>query len=191
MVPTVTPLSRTSLTSGPTRVGRAVVVAVLTVLVATGCHVLGGGSVPSAPLLAVMLGGAVPICWTLSAHRWSVLELAGVFLLAQSAVHLLSMTSLAGGHAMGAMGISPLMVGSHLVGGLALVVSVRWGEHVLWAMVDALALRPLALVLRVVGAPRSSRSVVGALLAGPATSVWPHVASGRAPPLLAAPTATS
>ncbi|AXT84408.1 hypothetical protein C6I20_03825 [Aeromicrobium sp. A1-2] len=136
-------------------------------------------------MAGLMLAAGTPLSWKISAHRWSVRELFAMFLLAQAAVHLLSMSSLNGEHGMGGMGVSTAMVSAHLLGGAGLVVSIRWGERVLWSLVDVLALRPMALLLA--GAPvLQARAVVAVSVASPRHMTSWHVAPSRAPPGVAA-----
>ncbi|MDN5894165.1 MAG: hypothetical protein L0H93_09075 [Nocardioides sp.] len=178
-----------SLTSGPARAWRAGVVALLTVTIGLGCHLAGGGAAPALPVIALVLLPSAVLSWTLSRRRWSVRELLAIFLLAQAAVHLLSMSPLNGAPHMEAMGTGHQMVMSHVGGAVLLVGLVRWGEATLWALVDVLALRPAALIL-ICAAPVIVASVVVATVKRLLPSTWPHTAPGRAPPTTAAyPTA--
>ena len=176
----------TSLTSGTARSARSLAVAVLTVVTALGCHTVAGGAMPPAWAVVAMLAAAAPLCWALSAHRWSVSELIGVFLLAQVAVHLLSMATSAPGamHMGGPLGMSTAMIASHVVGGTLLVLLVRRGEHLLWTVVEALALRVAPLLRAVHSTGAAPRPVACTPVTRPVTRPWRGVAVDRGPPVL-------
>ncbi len=175
----------TSLTSGAVRSVRAALVAFAAVAIAVASHGAAGGTIPPAVVIAAMLAAAAPLCWALSAHRWSARELLGVFLLAQSAVHLLSMATTHHGDAMdmsGPLGLSAPMVISHVAGAALLIVMVRSGETVLWNLVEVLALRPLhRLLVIALPAPRS-RLVEARRLDGLIVRPWRALSVDRGPP---------
>lgn len=175
-----------TLTSGLPRAVRAVLVALLTLLIAGVCHAAAGGIVPGVGPWIGMFAIAVPACWLLSSHRWSIRELVAMFLLAQSATHVLGMALTDPGTSMGGTGTAALMLFSHVAGCALLVGIVRWGEGALWALVSALTLRPLQLVLQTILRPIIElRSWPSGELLRLQSTIWPHVSAGRAPPALA------
>jgi len=176
-----------TLTSGLPRSGRAVLVALLTLLIAGGCHASAGGTMPGVGPWIGMFAIAVPVCWLLSAHRWSIRELVALFLLAQSATHLLGMALTDHSTSMDGLGSMAPMLLSHVAGCALLVGIVRWGEGALWALVSALTLRPLRMVLQPALRPMIElRSWPSVEFVRPQGTTWPHVSAGRAPPALAA-----
>lgn len=160
-------------------------VAFAAVVIAIGSHGAAGGAIPPAAVTVAMFAAAAPLCWALSAHRWSVRELFAVFLLAQSAVHLLSMATAHHGSTMdmsGPLGLSAPMVISHVVGAALLIVMVRSGEKVLWDLVEVLALRPLHRP-RVVALPALRHRLLELHeLDGPITRPWRARSVDRGPP---------
>lgn len=176
-----------TLTSGLPRAVRAVLVALLALLIAGGCHAAAGGMVPGIAPWVGMFAIAVPACWLLSAHRWSARELVALFLLAQSATHVLGMAVTDPGTSMGGTGATAPMLLSHVAGCALLVGIVRWGEGALWALVSALTLRPLRMVLQPILRPMVElRSWPSDEFVRLQSTIWPHVSAGRAPPALAA-----
>lgn len=176
-----------TLTSGLPRAVRAALVAFLTLLIAGVCHAAAGGTVLGVGPWIGMFAIAVPACWLLSSHRWSVRELVAVFLLAQSAMHVLGMALTDPGASIGGTGATALMLLSHVAGCALLVGIVRWGEGALWALVSALTLRPLRMVLRPILRPMIElRSWPSGEFMQLQSTIWPHVSAGRAPPALAA-----
>lgn len=179
------PYPQTLLTSGVVRAVRASTVTVMVVAIAVGCHAAAGGAIPPVWVIGTMILVAAPLCWSLSARRWSVRDLLAIFLLAQSAVHLLSMISAPASMTMdmsGPLGVSGSMLTSHVIGAVLLIVLVRRGEHSLWSVVNVLALRVVVLQGRQVAPAVAARLPVAAELGHAVSEPWLEIAADRGPP---------
>ncbi len=166
---------RWHLTSGVARWVRGGAVAVLTVGLGTGAHVAAGGHAPPADLMAGVTILLMALAVALAGRRFDASTLLGLFLLAQTGIHLTAMA--AGPH--GSMA-DTVMVTTHVLAAAALVAVVLRGEHALLAALDHLLPR-VAPVLSILRATRttavacSPRPLVG--------SAVPADLLGRAPPV--------
>lgn len=121
---------------------RALAASLACVASAFGAHVLAGGqSSPLAVVAVFVAAGAA--AWGLARVRLTSLQLLGLLVLGQIAVHTVSMAS-STDHAM-PMGASMLAI--H-----AATTALSWwalvrGEAFVWAIAQHLALRPIALLL--------------------------------------------
>ncbi|WP_262849625.1 hypothetical protein [Mumia quercus] len=163
------------LTRGTVRTVRATTVATTTVALSLAAHLAGGGQAPGWGAVAAVGALTGAVSWRASGHRWRRRDLLAAFLLAQGAVHLLSMAS-------APQTTSPVaMVVAHVLAAGALVVSVRHGEQVLWSVVEALALR--ASRVPVLAAPRPVRQLAVAAPSPRPVTVWTSRGlSQRGPP---------
>ncbi|KHL19333.1 hypothetical protein CLV56_2307 [Mumia flava] len=178
--PTAALLTPAALTAGPVRAVRSVAVAGLIGATALSAHLAAGGAAPAD--LALLAAGpiAVGACWRLSARRWSVRDLLGLFLVAQAAVHVLAMLAPAAG-AVDQTRAAPMAI-SHVLGALVLVVLVQHGEGVLWTLTQHLGLRAAGL-LDAPSATGTCRSVpVLARTAEVVPGPERRVCRGRSPP---------
>ena len=165
---------RWHLTSGAARWVRGGVVAVLTVALGTGAHVAAGGHAPPAALVAAGTILLAVLSIALAGRRFDASTLLGLFLLAQTGIHLTAMA--AGPH--GSMA-DPVMVTTHLLAAAALVAVVLRGEHALIAALDHLLPR----VAPVPSTLRATRTTAVACSPRPlAGSAAPADLLGRAPP---------
>jgi hypothetical protein len=123
---------------GLLRCTRAGVLVGLTVLVSLGGHVLGGGVVrASAPMVLGVLALA-GICVAAAESRRGFGEIFAVVLLAQPVLHLLASM---GGHHHGStapasgdgLGLTPVMIGAHVLAAAALSVLLACADRLLWA----------------------------------------------------------
>lgn len=164
------------LTTGVVRWARGVTVGLLTVLLGTAAHVVAGGHAPpiavAAPLAAVVTLLAVG----LSGRRWESSSLLGLFLLAQTGIHVASMSVAPHGSM-----ADPAMIASHVLAAAVLVATVLHGERVLHSLVDHLALRGPR--LRDAAVPLVRRTEAVRPVADLVTSRLPVDLRGRAPPV--------
>jgi len=192
--------------TGRSRLLRAGVLGSASMLLATGAHLMGGGAVPSAGLLAVaaFLVGLVAV--TATSRRCRLRLLLPLLAVEQAVLHLVFNAADAGtacllaathaGHAATSGGgclpadpmtmapPSPAMWVSHLVATVLTAWLLTRGEAVLWALAERL----VRLATAVPGARPSRRRPV---LVTPALPTLAAVllgrAAARAPPALGAP----
>jgi hypothetical protein len=128
----------TSPGSGLSRWARAGLLALVTVLISIGGHVLAGGTVHlSTPLLlgAAALGA---LCVAAADVRRSFGEIFAVVLLAQPVLHLLSVMGAHGSHAGSEAPVGTSMVLAHVAASLVASVLLADAERAFWTMAGLL-----------------------------------------------------
>ncbi len=178
------------------RWARAVLVSLLTVLVAVVAHVLAGGATGSWWPLLVVAAAVTPLSWWWSDRRWGTLELLVVLGLAQGLLHVLLAT---GGAAAGSMHAAhhtgASMALAHGLATLVTVVLVRQADAAVHAIADLLRTL-LDVLLPTLGTPRVPttypRPAIGATVAPVLTGHRQRRHPDRGPPfapqLLPSPT---
>lgn len=117
---------------------RALVVAVVTVVLAVAAHVVGDGMAPSAPVLLPVIAAVWMTSYRLSERRirrWQLVLLLGG---AQLAVHTLSaVTAMSHEHADSGIDIDPVVMASgHAVATFATALILGFGERVWWQVLS-------------------------------------------------------
>lgn len=144
-----------SLTQGWVRLARAGILGAVSLLLATAGHIVGGGALPGAALLALTGGGLALIAVSLTGRRVKFATLFSVLALEQVLLHLLFHAASAGngctavampGHGMtvatvcgtaaGAAAYGWSMVLGHTVAVLLTAWLMARGERWLWRVVD-------------------------------------------------------
>lgn len=135
----------------PIRLARVFAGSFASVVLATFGHELGGGQAPPAGLLVFLVATIASLLWMLSRRRLLFVQLLGLLLLAQIAVHLAGMLTVG----MAPMG-PPMMVGHAMAIGLTAAV-LAYGERSVWAIAERLGFHAVALVLYRHSAPAQAR----------------------------------
>lgn len=167
---------RWHLTSGAARWVRGGVVAALTVGLGTGAHVAAGGHAPPAALLAALAILLTGLAVAVAGRRFDASTLLGLFLLAQTGVHLTATAAAPHGSV-----ADPAMIATHLLAATALVLVVQHGERALLASLDHLLPR---VPTDRTSAPLPRASVVACSPRPLVGSAVPVDLLGRAPPVL-------
>jgi len=134
---------------GGWRALRAAGVSLTAVGLAVGGHLYGGGMAPSVGVLTIVWAIGSLVSWQLSRRRWTVPTLTGVLVLTQVVMH--GLCSLHGQMAMTHGGLT--MVGGHAVATAISVATLRYGEDAVWAVAEAVLLRPVGVLAGLVGSP--------------------------------------
>lgn len=163
--------------SGAFRHLRAMSASLACVASAFGAHVLAGGQAEHTVVMAVfVVSGA--LAWALASVRLTSLQLLGLLVLGQIAVHGVSMAS-STGHAT-PMGLS--MFAIHAGVTLFSWWALSRGEAFCWAVAHHLALRPLALLLHRWSARPARASIASTPVAVRPSLLHLHVTPVRGPP---------
>ncbi|GAA2073785.1 hypothetical protein GCM10009821_10250 [Aeromicrobium halocynthiae] len=166
---------RWHLTSGAARWVRGGVVAALTVGLGTGAHVAAGGHAPPVTLLALVTIVLTGLAVAVAGRRFDASGLLGLFLLAQTGIHLTAMAAAPHGSM-----TDPAMIATHVLAAAALVLVVLHGERALLASLDHLLPRIRA---DRTSAPRPRATVVACSPRPLVGSAAPADLLGRAPPV--------
>lgn len=165
---------------------RATAVSLIALSLGVGGHMLGGGHPPTALVFLGVWALAVVVTWPATGRRLTFWTLAGVLVVVQTGMHVVSSLHPAGGHHHGSDSYGWAMFIGHAVAtGIAIVV-LGYGERVLWSLLETLVLRPLQVIIAA-QTPRDSRSSVCIEAARHRPRVWLCAAAdpARGPPMTA------
>ena len=123
-------------TRGLVRLVRGAGVGAAAVGVSLAGHLAGQGRIPSETALVVMLAAATAVAWAVSFTRWTATSLTGVLIAAQSVLHL---SFSAGSGADAGHHTGPMVLG-HAAATVVMVILLRRGEDLLWAVAESLGL---------------------------------------------------
>lgn len=126
---------------------RAAPVSLIALALGVFGHLLGGGQAPNALTFLLVWAIAAALSWSLSDRRFTVVPLAGVLIAVQAVMHLICLAEPgAASHHHGDTISGPTMLMGHAAATLIAVTVLRFGEHTLWNLLDALLLTPARLV---------------------------------------------